>query len=405
MTQSPAHYADSEVGRLRTVMLHRPGHELKRLTPRNNDRLLFDGIPWVARAQEEHDAFAEALRSRDVEVLYLTDLLTETLQDEIARNHAITAALSGLHLGDTLRAYLARFLHDATPEELTAYLTAGIRNDEVRGGFGLVTSLLSPYDFLVDPLPNLLFTRDSSVWVRDRVAVTSLAMPARARETQLTELIYTEHPRFRGTRKIHGWHSEHVEGGDVLHLAPGVIAVGVGERTTPAGVERFARQVFHAGLARTVLAVPIAQERATMHLDTICTLVDVDKVVMYPNVADHLVAHAVTLAEDGDEATLTLDVAPPEPFLEAAAKAMGIDQLHRIDTGLDPVTAEREQWDDGNNTLAIAPRVAVAYERNDQTNERLEEAGIEVVRIAGSELGSGRGGPRCMSCPITRDPL
>ncbi|CAB4752101.1 unannotated protein [freshwater metagenome] len=405
MSERPAPYADSEVGRLRTVMLHRPGNELKRLTPRNNDRLLFDGIPWVARAQEEHDAFAQALRDRDVEVLYLTELLTETLQDEIARNHAVTSALSGLHLGDTLRTYLAHFLHDASPEELTAYLTAGIRNDEVRGGFGLVTSLLSPYDFLVDPLPNLLFTRDSSVWVRDRVAITSLAMPARSRETQLTELIYTEHPRFRGTRKIHGWHSEHVEGGDVLHLAPGVIAVGVGERTTPAGVERFARQVFHAGLARTVLAVPIAQERATMHLDTICTLVDVDKVVMYPNVADSLVAHAVTMTEQGDEATLTLSVAEPEPFLVAAARAMGIDQLHQIDTGLDPVTAEREQWDDGNNTLALAPRVAVAYERNDETNDRLEEAGIEVVRIAGSELGSGRGGPRCMSCPITRDPL
>jgi arginine deiminase len=405
MSERPAHYADSEVGRLRTVMLHRPGNELKRLTPRNNDRLLFDGIPWVARAQDEHDAFAQALRDRDVEVLYLTELLTETLQDELARNHAITSALSGLHLGDTLRTYLAHFLHDASPEELTAYLTAGIRNDEVRGGFGLVTSLLSPYDFLVDPLPNLLFTRDSSVWVRDRVAITSLAMPARSRETQLTELIYTEHPRFRGTRKIHGWHSEHVEGGDVLHLAPGVIAVGVGERTTPAGVERFARQVFHAGLARTVLAVPITQERATMHLDTICTLVDVDKVVMYPNVADSLVAHAVTMTEQGEEATLTLSVAEPEPFLVAAARAMGIDQLHQIDTGLDPVTAEREQWDDGNNTLALAPRVAVAYERNDETNDRLEEAGIEVVRIAGSELGSGRGGPRCMSCPITRDPL
>lgn len=404
MSERPAHYADSEVGRLRTVMLHRPGNELKRLTPRNNDRLLFDGIPWVARAQDEHDAFAQALRDRDVEVLYLTELLTETLQDELARNHAITSALSGLHLGDTLRTYLAHFLHDASPEELTAYLTAGIRNDEVRGGFGLVTSLLSPYDFLVDPLPNLLFTRDSSVWVRDRVAITSLAMPARSRETQLTELIYTEHPRFRGTRKIHGWHSEHVEGGDVLHLAPGVIAVGVGERTTPAGVERFARQVFHAGLARTVLAVPITQERATMHLDTICTLVDVDKVVMYPNVADSLVAHAVTMTEQGDEATLTLSVADPEPFLVAAGRAMGIDQLHQIDTGLDPVTAEREQWDDGNNTLALAPRVAVAYERNDETNDRLEEAGIEVVRIAGSELGSGRGGPRCMSCPITRDP-
>jgi arginine deiminase len=400
------HSADSEVGRLQTVMLHRPGPELKRLTPRNNDKLLFDGIPWVHRAQEEHDAFAEALRARDVEVLYLTDLLTETLASEDAREHAITTGLSGLHLGDTMRTYLTHALRDASPEELTGYLTAGIRNDEVRGGFGLVTSLFASDDFLIDPLPNLLFTRDSSVWVRDRVAITSLAMPARARETQLTELIYTEHPRFKGTRKIHGWHHEHIEGGDVLLLAPGVVAVGVGERTTPAGVERFARQVFHADLAHTVLAVPIAQERATMHLDTVCTMVDVDKIVMYPNVADSLQAYPVTMVSDADdEGELVLRVGEAEPFLVAAAKAMQIDTLHQIDTGLDPVTAEREQWDDGNNTLALAPRVAVAYERNDETNERLEEAGIEVVRIAGSELGSGRGGPRCMSCPISREPL
>ncbi|PVG82302.1 arginine deiminase [Nocardioides gansuensis] len=400
------HGADSEVGTLRTVMLHRPGPELQRLTPRNNDKLLFDGIPWVARAQDEHDAFAETLRGRGVEVLYLTDLLTESLASEEARGMAITSALSGLHLGDTMRAYLADFLTDASPEELTELLTAGIRNDEVRGGHGLVTSLLDQHDFLIDPLPNLLFTRDSSVWVRDRVAITSLAMPARARETQLTELIYTEHPRFRGTAKIHGWHHEHVEGGDVLLLAPGVVAVGVGERTTPAGVERLARQVFGADLAHTVLAVPIAQERATMHLDTVCTMVDVDKVVMYPNVADSLRAYAVTVTERGEEdSDLVLHVADAEPFLVAAAKAMEIDTLHQIDTGLDPVTAEREQWDDGNNTLALAPRVAVAYERNDGTNDRLEEAGIEVLRIAGSELGSGRGGPRCMSCPISREPM
>ena len=186
----------------------------------------------------------------------------------------------------------------------------------------------------------------------------------------------------------------------MLLLAPGVIAVGVGERTTPAGAERFARQAFEAGLAHTVLAVPITQERATMHLDTVCTMVDVDKIVMYPNVADSLQAYAVTPAGDDE-----LDVAAAEPFLVAAAKAMAIDTLHQIDTGLDPVTAEREQWDDGNNTLAIAPRVAVAYERNVETNARLEDAGIEVVRIAGSELGSGRGGPRCMSCPISRVPL
>ena len=403
---SSPHGADREVGRLRTVMLHRPGPELKRLTPRNNDKLLFDGIPWVARAQDEHDAFAQALRDREVEVLYLTELLTETLASETAREHAIAGAMSSLHLGDTLRGYLTAALQDQSPEELSLFLTAGVRNDEVRGGHGLVTSLLTHDDFLIDPLPNLLFTRDSSVWIRDRVAITSLTMPARERETQLTELIYTDHPRFAGTPKIHGWQREHVEGGDVLLLAPGVIAVGVGERTTPAGAERLARQVFGADLAHTVLAVPIAQERATMHLDTVCTMVDADKIVMYPNVADSLQAYAVTLTERGDsDADLVLSVAEAEPFLVAAAKAMSIDTLHQIDTGLDPVTAEREQWDDGNNTLAISPRVAVAYERNIETNSRLEEAGIEVVAISGSELGSGRGGPRCMSCPVSREPL
>ncbi len=388
--------ANSEVGRLRTVMLHRPGPELARLTPRNNDSLLFDGIPWVGRAQDEHDEFAQALRDHDVEVLYLVDLLTETLVDSAAREHIIAGTTQSLHLGDGLRDYLTKALGDLSPADLATVVTAGLRNDEVAHR-SIVTSLLRADDFLIDPLPNLLFTRDSSVWLPGRVAVTSLAMPARVRETQLTDLIYRHHPRFDGVERLHGPHLEHLEGGDVLLLAPGVMAVGVGERTTPAGFERFARQVLAGGLARTVLAVPIAQERATMHLDTIVTMVDVDTVVIYPNVADHLRAFPVTWADDD------LAVGPEQSFFAAAADAMGIDTLHQIDTGLDPVTAEREQWDDGNNTLAIGPRLAVAYERNEQTNGRLEHHGIEVVAISGSELGSGRGGPRCMSCPIERD--
>jgi arginine deiminase len=396
---APIHGVDSEVGRLRTVMLHRPGPELKRLTPRNNDKLLFDGIPWVGRAQDEHDAFAQALRDHDVEVLYLADLLVEALEVPQAREDTIAGVLADPRLGEVLTAFARGYLHDLHPSDLAAALMAGLAHEEISPVGGLPYLFMARHDFVIDPLPNLLFTRDSSVWVRDQVAVTSLAMPARERETTLTRAIYTHHPRFAGTEQLYGPDFEPVEGGDVLLLAPGVVAVGVGERTTAAGVERLARAVFDRGLAHSVLAVPIAQERATMHLDTVCTMVDVDAVVMYPNIADTLAAYTVTGGEPA------LDVSGPEPFLVAAAKAMGIDTLRIIDTGLDPVTAEREQWDDGNNTLAIGPRLAVAYERNTETNARLEEAGIEVVAIAGSELGSGRGGPRCMSCPISREPL
>jgi arginine deiminase len=397
MADSPAvHRVDSEVGRLRTVMLHRPGAELKRLTPRNNDKLLFDGIPWVGRAEDEHDAFAQALRDHDVEVLYLADLLETALEVEAAREETIATVLADPRLGEALHRAVGSYLHGLHPTDLAGALMAGLAHEEMRPVGGLPYRFMDRHDFVIDPLPNLLFTRDSSVWISDSVAVTSLAMPARKRETSLTQAIYRHHPRFAGTQIVHGPEHEPVEGGDVLLLAPGVVAVGVGERTTPAGVERLARTVFDRRLARSVLAVPIAQERATMHLDTVCTMVDVDAVVMYPNIADTLEAFTVT---DGDE----VHVDGPEPFLVAAAKAMGIDTLRVIDTGLDPITAEREQWDDGNNTLAIGPRLAVAYERNVETNARLAEAGIEVVAIAGSELGSGRGGPRCMSCPIARE--
>lgn len=394
--------SNSEVGTLRVVILHRPGPELQRLTPRNNDALLFDGLPWVSKAQQEHDAFAELLRSRGVEVLLLADLLTEALASGAARMHGISAAVDGRRLGLPLAQELSVYLRTLGPTALAHVLMAGMTFNELPfsgAEISLVRRMHHGGDFVIDPLPNLLFTRDSSIWIGPRVAIPSLALPARVRETSLTDLIYAHHPRFLGVRRAYESRSAPVEGGDVLLLGPGVIAVGVGERTTPAGAEALARSLFDDDLAHTVLAVPIAQERAQMHLDTVCTMVDVDAVVMYPNIVDSLSAFTIHREDRGvriDEAV---------PFVRAAAEAMGIDKLRVIDTGLDPVTAEREQWDDGNNTLAVAPGVVVAYERNAQTNTRLADSGIEVLAIAASELGTGRGGPRCMSCPVARDPL
>jgi arginine deiminase len=394
--------SNSEVGTLRVVILHRPGPELQRLTPRNNGSLLFDGLPWVVKAQEEHDAFADVLRSRGVEVLLLADLLTQALASGAARMHGISAAVDSRRLGLPLAQELSTYLRTLEPESLARVLMAGMTFNELPFGeseLSLVRRMHHGGDFVIDPLPNLLFTRDSSFWIGPRVAITSLALPARMRETSLTDLIYAHHPRFLGVRRAYESRSAPVEGGDVLLLAPGVVAVGVGERTTPAGAEALARSLFDDELAHTVLAVPIAQERAQMHLDTVCTMVDTDAVVMYPNIVDSLSAFTIRSTGSG----VTIDRAAP--FVDAAADAMGIGKLRVIDTGLDPVTAEREQWDDGNNTLALAPGVVVAYERNAETNARLEDSGIEVLRIAASELGTGRGGPRCMSCPAARDPL
>ncbi len=394
--------ANSEVGTLRVAILHRPGAELQRLTPQNNDALLFDGLPWVAKAQEEHDAFADLLRSRGVEVLLLGELLTEALASGAARMHGISAAVDSRRLGLPLAQELSAYLRTLDAATLAHVLMAGMTFNELPfhgGELSLVRRMHHGGDFVIDPLPNLLFTRDSSFWIGPRVAITSLALPARIRETSLTDLIYAHHPRFLGVRRAYESRSAPVEGGDVLLLGRGVVAVGVGERTTPAGAEALARSLFDDDLAHTVLAVPIAQKRAQMHLDTVCTMVDVDAVVMYPNIVDSLSAFTIHRVEGG----VRIDEAAP--FVAAAAKAMGIDRLRVIDTGLDPVTAEREQWDDGNNTLALAPGVVVAYERNSETNARLADSGIEVLPIAASELGTGRGGPRCMSCPAARDLL
>ncbi|MBV9320203.1 MAG: arginine deiminase, partial [Mycobacterium sp.] len=379
---------NSEVGTLRVVILHRPGAELGRLTPRNNDQLLFDGLPWVARAQDEHDAFADLLRSRGVEVLLLSDLLTEALNSGAARMQGIAAAVDDRRLGLPLAQELSAFLRGLDPAALAHVLMAGMTFNELpadtRTDVSLVRRMHHGADFVIEPLPNLVFTRDSSIWMGPRVIIPSLALSARAREASLTDLIYAHHPRFTGVRRAYESHTAPVEGGDVLLLAPGVVAVGVGERTTPAGAEALARSLFDDDLAHTVLAVPIEQKRAQMHLDTVCTMVDTDTMVMYANIIETLSAFMIRRTPDG------VQIDDEALFVEAATNAIGIDKLRVIDTGLDPVVAEREQWDDGNNTLALAPGVVVAYERNSRTNARLQDAGIEVLTIGASELGTGR---------------
>ena len=368
------------------------------MTPRSRDRLLFETLPWTCRAQEEHDVFTQALRDQGVEVLYVTELLQDALEYQPARDEAIAAVLADRLLGDELRAQVHERLDALGPEELAQVMIAGLAREDLPAGHGLAFQLLERHDFVVDPLPNLVFTRDSSFWVGDRVAVACPAAPRRRREADLLAVIYGHHPRFAGIKRLYGPELEQVDGGDVLLLAPSVLAVGVGQRTTPAAVERLARHVLDAGLVHTVVAIPVDQRGGAGYLDTLCTAIDIDTVVMHPGMAFTLTAHLITTRSDG------LQVSRSQPFLGAAAQAIGIERLKVIDTGMDPVSAHRAQWDDGNNALAIGPRVAVVHERNTETIARLEDAGVQVIQVPGSELASRRGGPRCMSCAVGRDP-
>jgi arginine deiminase len=389
--------ADSEVGRLRSVIVHRPGAELKRVAPRDAGRLLFAGVPWAERAQQEHDAFTKVLRDHGVHVLYLTELLQDVLEYAPARQRAIAAALASAVLGDELGGQVRRHLDGLNPEALAEVLICGLAAGEFRTGRGAVFELLGPSDFIIDPLPNLVFTRDSSAWIGDRVAVTSPAAPGRRREARLAEVIYRHHPLFAGTKMLYWADLEPLDGGDVLLAAPGVIVVGCCGQAAPPGVERLARQAFDAGLAHTVLAVAMDCRQPSSRLDTICTMLDVDTVLMRPATAYSLTARAITPRADG------LRVSHPRAFLGAMADAIGVDRLRLVETDLDPA-AGRGQWDDAGNVLALGPRLVVSHERNVTTNARLAECGIEVIRVPASELCGARGGPRSMCCAIARDP-
>ena len=399
-------HVESEVGRLRRVMLHRPGLELQRLTPANCSDLLFDDVLWVKRARQEHDAFAETLRERGVEVLYLAELLAETMRDDTARKWVLERTITDHELGPMLAPHVRDHLFTLDAEALARTLIGGLVASDLPGGRGLAWATLGASDLVLAPLPNHLFTRDTSCWIYGGVSLNPMAKVARRRETVHLEAIYRFHPTFSGER-FEGWFGgvdeqwgrATLEGGDVLVIGNGAVLIGMGERTTPYAVEQLSQRLFANGAAREVVVVELPRARSYMHLDTVMTMVDRDSFLVYPGVVEDARTWSVTPGA----APAELVVTPRPRLFDAIAGALGLAALRIFTTGGDAMEADREQWDDGNNVLALEPGVVVAYDRNVDTNTKLRRAGIEVITIEGFELSRGRGGARCMSCPLERD--
>jgi len=414
----------SEVGKLRKVLVHRPELSLRRLTPANHDELLFDDLLWVEHAQIEHDAFTDHMRGRGVEVFYLEQMMVEALQAHPeAQQRIVERVITPLTVGLSLYDELYELLLEMAPQTLVRHLIGGLTKAEAQAMYDLGTaehtSLLAAASasntFLLPPLPNSLFTRDSSSWIYGGVTLNPMYYPARRAEAVNVALVYHYHPLFSASgfefwypmdgaldryQALDFGHAS-LEGGDVMPIGNKTVLIGVSERTSPQMIEALAETLFAREAAERVIACQMTRDRAHMHLDTVFTMLDRDAVTIYPQIVNQIKAYSLRPGNKAWEFDVTLE----NSFLEAVADALKCKKLRVIGTGGDEYRQAREQWDDGNNVVALEPGVVIAYRKNTHTNQAFRDAGIEVLEIDGFELGRGRGGGHCMTCPLLRDGL